>query len=138
MPDIPLSWLPLLFTASVFALVGSVTVAGLVRGLTGARGRVLHALTVAGGAAALVMFALLALGYEAGPALIPGFAGAFGAGCFWLVGALAARARPVWVDALVILATIAFFSSYAAMADHAGEVARVFPGLTLPGPDTAP
>ena len=87
------------------------------------------------------MFALLALGYEAGPALIPGFAGAFGAGGgFWLVRrALRTAPDRVWVDALVILATIAFFSSYAAMADHAGEVARVFPGLTLPGPrPTAP
>ncbi|MBF9058871.1 hypothetical protein HKCCSP123_06710 [Rhodobacterales bacterium HKCCSP123] len=138
MTDLLLPWLPLLFTASVFALVGSMALAGLIRAILGARGRILHLLTVAGGGVALVVLALLALGIDAGPALIPGFAGGLGAGCFWLIGALAARARPVWVDALVILASVAFFTSYAAMAEHAGEVARVFPGLTLPGPDGPP
>lgn len=133
-----LPWLPLVFTTSVFALMGSVTLAGVVRSLSRARGRALHLLTAAGGATSLVVLALLALDIEAGPALIPGVIGGLGAGCFWLVGALAARARPVWVDALVIFATIAFFTSYAAMAEHAGEVARVFPGLTIPGPDSPP
>jgi hypothetical protein len=133
-----LSWLPLLFTTSVFAVMGSVTLAGLVRGLSGARGRAMHVLTVGCGVAALAVLALLALDIEAGPALVLGLAGGLGAGCFWLIGALLARARPVWVDALVILATIAFFTSYAAMAEHAGEVARVFPGLTIPGPDGPP
>ena len=133
-----LAWLPMLFTASVFAVMGSITLAGLIRSLTRARGRVLHLMTLAGGGVALVVLAALALGMEVGPALIPGFAGGLGAGVFWLIGALAARARPAWVDGLVILATIAFFSSYAAMSDHAAEVARVFPGLTIPGPEDAP
>ncbi len=138
MTDFLLPWLPLLFTASVFSLIGSMTLAGVVRTALRARGRALHVLAATSGTVGLAVLALLALGIEAGPALIPGLAGGLGAGCFWLVGALAARARPVWVDVIVILSTIAFFTSYAAMSDHAGEVARVFPGLTIPGPGGPP
>lgn len=126
------------FTASVFAAMGAFTLAGLVRALRTVRGRVVHLLTLACGSVALVVLALLALGIETGFGIVLGFAAGVGAICFWLVGALIARARPPWVDLLVILAATAFLTSYAAIADHDGTVPRVFPGLTLPGPDDPP
>ena len=138
MPESLLPYLPHLFTASVFAVIGSVTLAGLVRTLLRARGQVLHVLTLVHGAVATAVLVLLAFGVDTGLGLILGLAAAVGAGGFWLIGALVARVRPTWVDFAVILSVLAFFTSYALMAEHAGEVARVFPGLTLPGPDAPP
>jgi hypothetical protein len=42
------------------------------------------------------------------------------------------------VDALVILALIALFTSYARLGETAGAVPPVFPGLTAPGAGPAP
>ena len=138
MSDALLALLPHVFTASVFAVMGSMTLAGLVRALRRAPGQALHALTLVSGGIATAVLVLLAIDIDTGSGVIAGFAAAVTAGVFWLIGALVARVRPAWVDLLVIVSTIAFFASYAAMSDHAGEVARVFPGLTLPAPDTPP
>lgn len=126
------------FTVSVFAVMGSVTLAGLVRALRRERGGVVHVLTFVLGSIALAVLVLLALGIDAGLGLVLGLVGALGAGCFWLVGALVARARPAWADLLVIVATLAFLASYAGVADGSGTGPRVFPGITIPGPDDAP
>ena len=131
------TWLRL-FTASVFAVIASVTLAGLVRLLQRRRGRVLHLLALGSGTVALVELSLFTLGVDSGLGFVLGLAGGLGAGLFWLVGALVARARPVWVDLLVILSTLAYLASYALIAEGAGSGPGVFPGITIPGPDDPP
>jgi hypothetical protein len=130
--------LALALTVSGFAVAGSVGLAGLMRLLHGVRGRVLHALTLVSGLVAIATLALLAWDIDPGLGLIAGIAAGLGGGCFWLMGALVARARPVWVDALVILALLAFFTSYAGLAESADAVERAFPGLTPTSPADAP
>jgi hypothetical protein len=126
--------LALAFTASVFAVSGAISLAGFVRVLGASRGRAVHLLTLGHGTVALAVLGLLAFGVDIGPGLILGLIGGLGAVCFWLVGALVARARPVWADLLVIASALAFLTSYAAIADSAVAVPQVFPGITLPSP----
>jgi hypothetical protein len=128
----------ILFAASVFAVIGSVTLAGLIRTLQRERGRPLHVLATILGTIALGMLVILALGIDPGLGIVLGLIAGLGAGLFWLVGALVARARPVWVDILVILATLAYLASYAVTAEGAGSGPGVFSGITIPRPDTAP
>ena len=130
--------LDLLFAASVLAMIGSVTLAGLIRTLRRERGRVLHILAAAQGAIALVVLVILALGIDPGLGIVLGLIAGLGAGLFWLVGALVARARPVWVDLLVVLSTLAYLAGYALIAEGAGSGTGVFSGITIPGPDAPP
>lgn len=130
--------LAVIFAASVFAVSGSVTLAGMVRTRRRERGRIVHILTAANGAIALGVLGLLALGIDPGLGIVLGLVAGLGAGIFWLLGALVARARPVWVDLLVIVSTLAFLVSYAEIAADPGNVPSLFPGLTIPGPDAPP
>ncbi len=130
--------LALVFAASTFAVFGSATLAGVMRAQRRERGRIVHILTAANGAIALGVLGLLALGIDPGLGIVLGLVAGLGAGLFWLVGALVARARPVWVDLMVIVSALSFLVSYAEIAADPGNVPSLFPGLTIPGPDAPP
>ena len=126
--------LAVVFTICAFALMGSITLAGLMRALRRERARTLHRLTAVQGAIGLVILALVTLGIDTGLGIILGLIAGFGAVLFWLIGALVTRARPAWVDLLVIVSTLAFLASYSLMAEGAGNGPAVFPGITITGP----
>jgi len=124
--------LALIFTATVFALTGALTLAGLVRLLIRARGRFVHWLTLLAGGAALATLTTAALGLDPGPFAIFGLVAGLAAALFWLLGAALSRVRPAWVDLLVIVAGLAYFTAYAEVADRPGTVPPIFSGVTLP------
>ncbi|NKX45884.1 hypothetical protein [Roseicyclus persicicus] len=125
--------LALVFGGTVFALTGALALSGAVRLATRARGRVLHALTLAAGAVALGVLVLSAAGVDLGLGAILGLAAGVVAVPFWLMGALAARVRPAWVDLLVIVAALAYFTAYAQIAEAPGGVPPIFLGIAPPG-----
>ncbi|MEQ8367672.1 MAG: hypothetical protein RIB61_13280 [Roseicyclus sp.] len=128
------SHLALIFSLSVFALVGTLTLAGVVRWMTRASGRVVHLVTGLCGAGALAFLTLSTLGVDTGLGALAGLAAGGVSVLFWLAGAAVARARPVWVDMLVIVAALAYFTAYAQMPDQAGGVPPVFSGVALAAP----
>lgn len=124
--------LALAFTVSVFALTGALTLAGIVRIVIRARGRIMHWLTLGAGGIALGTLGAVAFGLDPDPASPIGLVAGVAAPLFWLIGAALARVRPAWVDVVVIVAGLAYFTVYAEIADRPGAVPPVFSGVTLP------
>jgi len=130
--------LRLAFTVSTILVACSVTLAGLVRGRRRMRGAMIHALTMAHGAIALVVLLLLALGAEIGLGLFIGIVAGLGAGCFWLIGALVTRGRPAWADLVVIASVLLCLTTYALIGEDARAGAAVILGQGQPAPEAPP
>lgn len=114
------------FTLITVIALATLALAGTMRLVSGARGGILHLLTLGNASVALAILALQYLGAQLGFFTVLGLIGGVSALGFWLLGAALARARPIWVDLCVILAVIALFAGYARIADQDGRVPALF------------